>query len=328
MLVPMDERTLRFVIFMVFSALSLWAGYMLRKRGTLREDISRPIHYHTVIWLWSPVVLFSLWRIPLAADNLWFLVLQPLSMLMGGLGVIPLAKMLGCHRAQVGVLAVGAAQGNLGFTLGGYLCYCLLDPPEIALAYAIAMVSIMQAASVLIVYPLAQHYSLSTDDRLPFAKLVQQSLFDLRAMPLWSALAGIALAASQLPFPPFIMDYYLIDVLFYLGAWGGYFGIGLRLRLGDTFSQWKAHLLMAVMKFLIFPLATLLFVWLIHHTPLPLSELTHQVVMILAFMPGAIAMVMHANMFHLDARLSSQVWLINTIGFVVLPLPLILWWLT
>ena len=42
-------------------------------------------------------------------------------------------------------------------------------------------------------------------------------------------------------------------------------------------------------------------------------------------MPGGIIMVMLANLFHLDTRMASVTWMWNTLLFLVVPLPVILW---
>ena len=50
------------------------------------------------------------------------------------------------------------------------------------------------------------------------------------------------------------------------------------------------------------------------------------VILIQAFTPTALNTVMVSNLFHLDARLGSVLWLWNTILFCLGPLPLVLWW--
>ena len=153
-------------------------------------------------------MLLSLWRIPLRVENLWLLAIQPIVMAATAYGVIPLAKRIGCTPSQTGVMVIGAGLSNNGFTLGAYLCYNLLSPPQEALAYGLAFVSIQVASMVLLIYPLARHYSQlsqpgqqSQNDQ-SLTKLIIGSYLNIKALPLYAALTGVALAVMQVPFPP------------------------------------------------------------------------------------------------------------------------------
>jgi len=327
----MSVHTIQFLAFCLFGLASLAAGYTARRRGWLHEDASRTIHFHTVVWVWSLAMLLSLWRIPPLPENLWLLLIQPVVMAATAYGVIPLAKWVGCTKPQIGVMAIGAGLSNNGFTLGAYLCYSLLSPPQEALAYGLAYVSIQVASTVLLIYPLARHYSQTHPPDQPspnkesLARLIIGSYVNIRAMVLYAALAGVAFAVMKVPFPTIIDRWHVVTVLFYLGAFGGYFGIGLRLRLGDSKAYLKQHALLAVMKFMVAPTVAAGVLALIGFTPWPLGDVARQVVRIETVMPGGIIMVMLANLFHLDTRMASVTWMWNTLLFVAVPLPVILW---
>ena len=172
-------------------------------------------------------------------------------------GVIPFAKWIGCTRPQIGVMAIGAGLSNNGFTLGAYLCYSLLSPRQRLWAYGLAYVSIQVASTVLLIYPLARHYSQSdqqTQNERSLIRLILGSYVNIRAMVLYAALTGVRVAVMEVPFPTIIDRWHVVTVLFYIGAFGGYFGIGLRLRLGDSKAYLKQHALLAVMKFVFAPI--------------------------------------------------------------------------
>ena len=321
----MSPDTVRFLGFSLFGFASLATGYMVRRRGWLDEEASRSIHFHTVVWVWSAVLLLSLWRIPPQIENLWLLVVQPIILVVGAYGVIPLAKLMGWTRHQTGVMAIAAGLSNNGFTLGAYLCYSLLHPSDEALAYAMAYVSVTNVSVVLLIYPLAHHYGEFATKHGSLARLIFRSYFDVRALPMYGALAGVLLAVVGVPFPAFWERWRLLDTLFYIGAFGGYLGIGLRLRLGDSTRYLKHHILLFVVKFVGIPAIAMVLLMAINFTPRPLGELAQQVVLIQASMPCAIIVVMLANLFHLDVRMAGVIWMWNTAMFVVVPLPMILW---
>ncbi len=328
----MDPRTAQFTAFCVFNAVCLAAGYGARRKNLLGEHTARPIHFITVSFVWGAVALLSLWRLPPLNANLWLIAIEPLLVAVPAFAVVPIARRLGCDNKQTGVIATSAGLGNLGFTLGAYLCYTLLAGPdgqqgEAALAYAVAQVNLMAMAGVLMIYPLARHFGGEQSGDLSIPKLIATSFFDLRALMVHCAIVGVVLAYLGVPYPLVLDDYHVIDLLFYLGAFGGYFGIGLRLRLGDARMYLREHTLLAAVKFAGIPLLSVGILALVNLTPVPLAALGQRVVIVEAFMPVAIQSVMIANLFHLDGRMASTLWLVNTVLFVLLPLPILVFWL-
>jgi predicted permease len=318
--------TLKFLIFAAFSMASLWAGYLCRKKRWLHEDVSRPVHFHTIVWVWSLVSLLSLWRAPLASSDMGLVVMQVVIVAAAGYGAIPIARLCGRSRDATGVIAVGAAGGNLGFTLGAYLCYSVLDDSLRALGYAIAYVSVMQIAAVVLTYPIARHFGReggAAGSGGSLAWLMVRNLLDLRAMPLYGALAGQVLGMNHVALPAWITETYVFDVLFYLGSFGGYFGIGLRLRVGDSFRYIPEHAVLGGMKFIFIPILTIILLAALSPTTWALGATARDVVLILSLMPTAIQTVMLANLFHMDVRLASVLWLWNLLLFFMLPMPVI-----
>jgi len=327
----MDTRTVQFIVFCVFNAVCLAAGYGARRRNLLGEHAARPIHFVTVSFVWGAVALLSLWKLPPQSANLWLILIEPLLVAVPAFAVIPIARKMGCDNKQTGVIAVSAGLGNLGFTLGAYLCYTLLgssaEQGDAALAYAVAQVNLMAMAGVLMMYPLARHFGGKHRGDMSITRLILISFLDLRALMVHCAIIGVVLAYMNVPYPGVIDDYYTIDILFYLGGFGGYFGIGLRLRLGDARRYLREHTLLAAVKFAGIPLLSVGILVAMNLTPVSLASLGQRVVFVEAFMPVAIQSVMIANLFHLDGRMASTLWLVNTVLFVLFPLPVLIFWL-
>ncbi len=314
----MDDATVKFLVFVAFSLACFAGGYGGRRRGWVPEPVSRPVHLHTLIWFWAPVSLISFWRLDLGPQVAVLMVSQPLLMLFGWAITVPLASWIGCTREQTGVLGIGAAISNHGFTLGAYLCYALLHPGEEALFLAIAYVMSMQLFMVLIFYPVAHHYGPESSRRV--GPLIAGSFLTLRAIPLYAAVAGLVLNLAGVSVPALAKRVWFMDVLFFAGAAGAYFGIGLRLRLGDSLRYLRMHAVLAAVKFVAMPAgaAVVVAVWSVGGL---ISELASDVMLIEAFTPTAINLVIVANLFHLDARLASSLWLWNTLAFCAVPMP-------
>lgn len=330
----MSDKTAIFIVFAIFSGLSLLAGYLLRHRGVLHEDASRLVHLHTLIWLWSPVSVVAFWQIDMKPQLIVLMLIQPIMMLFAWGCAAVACRLLRLPPRQAGVLVLATVLTNQGFTLGAYLCYTLLEPDEQAMSYAIAFVTAMQVFMVIIFYPVARYYELHTrafaegaadrESLPPLPRLVLGSFFDIRAMPLYGAIVGTALNQTGVPVAGFIDNTAVLDIAFFVGAAGSYLGIGLRLRIGDVLQYKPHHAAVALIKFLALPALAVGLIALLAYTPLALDALPASVVLICSACPSAINTVIISNLFHLDARLASILWLTNTALFVVLVLPVIL----
>ncbi|MCE9589663.1 MAG: AEC family transporter [Planctomycetes bacterium] len=322
----MDPRTAKFLVFTAFCILSLGAGYLSRKRGWVREDLSKRIHFHTITWFWTLGGIFSLWLLPVTRELGWLLGAMTFTVALSAYGMIPLAKWIGCTRPQIGVMAIGAGISNSGVTLGAYLCYCMLKPSEPALAYGNLFASLQLILAVPLIYPIAVHFSEEpSDHERPIIPFILSSIWDIRSLGLFAGAFGIALSAMHVPYPHFVIDYHILDAIVYICAAGGYFGIGLRLRLGDSGKHVPHHALMAVLKFAILPLIGYGIVLLLRLTPAPFPPLLEKAFLIESLIPAGTSVVILANLYHLDARLASIIWVVNTALFLLVPLPIILY---
>ena len=124
----MDAQILRFLIFTLVSVAALAFGYSARRFGWLPENASRRVHFHTLVWAWSAAAFLSVWHLDIRFENLWVIVIEAVVIAVPAIAIIPFAKWIGCQRRQIPVMAVGAGAGNIGWTLGGYLCYAMIQP--------------------------------------------------------------------------------------------------------------------------------------------------------------------------------------------------------
>lgn len=335
----MDPKTVEFLALIVFSALAIFGGFYSRERGWLREETSRQVHWFTIVVLWSLAAVLSLWNLTPQTSNAWILILEPGLVAATAFVTIPIAKALGLKRDQVGVLAIAAGISNTGFALGSFLAYALLPTPTLlavlggvpeeralqALAYGVLTVTVMSTAVVILLFPVAQHFGSQSPGGQSLGRLIFKSFVDWKAMLFYASVAGVALAYSPIEMPRQINDWYILKVLFFLGAGGAYFGIGMRLHIDHLRPHFKSHALLFFIKFAITPLIVLGMLGLISISgltgPPPLMA---QTLLLLAFMPTAIQTVILSNLFNLDARMAGSVWLVNTVLFCVIVMPILL----
>lgn len=338
----MDPRT-EFFALAVVSALSIIAGYVSRERGWLKEETSRSVHWFTIVVLWSAAGFLALWNLNPVPTNLWVLLIEPLLVVIPAFLIIPLAKAIKLKRDEIGVLALAAGLRNSGFALGAFLAYAILPVGELlreqerlgadfealsisALAYGLLIVMTMSMAVVIFLFPMVQHFAGHHEGDVSLGRLIYKSFVDWKAMLFYSSAAGIALAYSPIPCPAIVHDWYILKVLIFVGSASAYFGIGMRLHIDHLHPHLKSHALVAGVKFLATPALTFALLWVASNTGLvePPPPLLAQCFILIAFMPTAIQTVIVANLFHLNPRMAGSVWVVNTVFFAVVVLPIIL----
>jgi len=320
----MDANDARFAAFVIFSLAAALLGYIARERRWLDESVARPIHFHTVAWTWSTAAVLALWSIPVAWETLWVVLLQAMVTVLPALGVIPVARRMGATRGQIGVMAIAVGVCNIGYTLGGYLCYALIGPDhDASLGVVGVCVSVLAVCIILFLYPIALHFG-ELDTGQTITQLSRASLTGPPALPLYGAIVGATLAIARVPQPDFLADYYLKDIVLFALTFGSHLGIGLRLRFKFLPGDWEFQGVLAVFVFGLTPALTFGFIALTNLTPFPMSDLAARVMRVEAFMPAGVSCVMLANIFHLDTRLAASLWLWNTLAFLVLLLPVLI----
>ena len=343
----MDARTLEFFALAVVSALSILAGYVSRERGWLHEDVSRKVHWVTIVILWSSAGFLALWHLDPDPANLWVLIIEPLLVVIPAFLIIPLAKAIKLKRNQVGVLALAAGLRNSGFALGAFLAYAILPAGELlrqqagpdgilapdkadklsisALAYGLLIVMTMSMAVVIFLFPMVQHFANDEANKLPIGRIIYKSFVDWKAMLFYSSAAGITLAYAKVPVPPIVTDWYIMKILIFVGSAAAYFGIGMRLHFDHLHPHLKSHAILALVKFIATPLLTLGLLLIARNLgTAPPPAMLDQTFILIAFMPTAIQTVIVANLFHLDARMAGSVWIVNTLIFLCVVLPTIM----
>ncbi len=325
----MDEHVTEFLVFSVFSLGSLVAGYAARRAGMIPEAMSRTLHFGAFVWVWPLITLLSVWPMQIDGRQAWLLLISPALVIVPALVAIPIAKLIGLDRPRTGAVAVAAGLSNTGSTLGATLAYTLQSEGEArlqALGVGLVMLNLMLVTGILVMYPLAQHFGRDDEERPPIGKLIRDSFIDIRALGLYVIIIAFALNFAAVPFPQSIKASPLLTILIYVSALLCYAGIGLRLRLGDSLAYWREHLLLVFLKFGLCPLMVIGILALLAVVNSEPGAVTREVILIESAMPTAITSVMIANLFHLDARLASVAWVWNTAIFLVLPLPILLWY--
>lgn len=315
----LSKQAVQFIVMLGVIVVSSIAGYVARRRGWVGESASRPIHMATMIFGYPLVCALPVWVLPLRTSDFWIpaqCILLTLSCF--GVGLV-VGRMLGLPRSELGVFSYSAAHGNIGFTMGGFICFCLGG--EQALAYAIIYIFAWSVLMFAGFFPLAEVFARS-DAKLTVGSVVR-NLIDVRCLALLGTLVGLALNLSGVPRPELIDRTHIVDVLVVLTTAAMFFVIGLTLHVSRIAETKAQHALLALIKFVISPALALLWISVARGVGIEVAPLQQMVFIIESTVPIALFVTVVANLYHLNVQLATALFVVNTVLFVVFVLPVL-----
>lgn len=312
----------RFVILASVMVLPTAAGYVVRRSGLIAERFSKLLMTGVVVCGYSSVAFLGIWGAELDVSSIWLPSLAAAHVLvMLGLGLAA-GRVVRRRRADIGLFGLSAGLGNNGTTMGAFVAFILYGQQGLGLAsvYCLMWTPMM----VLVAYPVARHYADdSSDDSL--GRLMLRCIFDIRSIGLPIAITAVLLSISGLPQPAAVEKYHIIDILFYLVMVMAFFAIGLRLHVSSVRKLKVAIASLAVMRFVVAAGVGLALVFLTRFTPWPLTGMARNVYLVQSCVPMAVTVVGVANMFSLKPKDASALFVTNTLTYLVIVLPIVLW---
>jgi predicted permease len=303
-------------------ALATGAGYLSRRTKLVPERAATWLMTATIAFGYSVVSFLAIWGMKLHLADAWLPAMAAVHIvLMGGVALL-VARPFIRDRERLGVFGIASALGNTGFTMGGFVIYILFHEPGLALVSILGLM--WMPVLVLLVYPTTRHFA---GDRGggSLGRLILRSIFDYRSIGLPVSLVAIGLSLGGVPRPDWITHIHAVDIMIFLITAAAYFSIGLRLHLSDIATMKRLLPALAGMRFLIGPALGLGLVALTHLTPWPLTGLRRDVLLIETCVPTAVTLVAVANMFSLRPRDASILFVVNTVMYLAIVLPVVLW---
>jgi len=214
---------------------------------------------------------------------------------------------------------MAASLSNLGYTGGAFVCYALFGTAGLALAniYLLPWLPI----TYLIFFPILKAYELRTAGENKKFKLKQ--LFDFRLIALPTAICALFINAADIKSPSLINNYYIVDSLVYTASAMSFFAIGLRVKLSMLKNYINLFFYLSAIKFILTPILALSIIWLLSLTGQNLDPLVRNVIIVLSLAPSAVLMVTISNVFDLDSRLASALWIVTTAVFIIIIIPVL-----
>jgi predicted permease len=161
-----------------------------------------------------------------------------------------------------------------------------------------------------VIFPYARMVSTSQRYSLSFIK---DFLLNLQNMPLAAIIAGLMLQAVGLERPRI---YFPIDIPIIISI--AVFALGINFTTSDIVSSMRENIALCIIKFLMVPFFAFVILCAVS-----LDPHVEALILIQSFMSVAIYSVVASVLFGLDSRLASNLFVHNSIFFLVIILPLL-----
>jgi len=302
---------------------SLAVGYGARRVGLLGERLAKVLMAVLVVGGYPTIQALAIWRMELRVEHAWMPGLGIINALGVALLAIVVARWATAVPRRRGLLAVHACMYNTGVTMGGLVLLGLYGQ-ELGLGLMGIYSLMWMPFVVLVAYPIARHYS-PTHGGGPLGGLILRSIFDWRSVGLPLVIASVFVSAYRVPCPAQIGDWRIPEILLYGTVVVAFFAIGLRLRISHTRQLLPIIGALAGLRFVASGMMALGLVMLTRLTAWPMGAIEGDAFIIEGLMPTAVTAVGIASLFDLDADEAATIFVLNTLMFLALIMPVMFW---
>lgn len=304
----MNTIITKFIIFQLCIWLPIIAGaYLSSKQYINVQKLSQRLITINLISLESFIVLWTIWGLDLTPDLIILPFAGVIEVLLGLLAGIAICTLTQCKGIQKHTFIISSSLANHGFTMGGFLCYLFLGEKGLALAF-IFIIYFMPYV-IIVIFSYARYVGTNT----PFS--FKRYILTPQNMPLYAVFVALLLHYFDIKRPVIAIP---LDVMLATSLTIYYFSMGIYFRCKDIKGFVKAHTMLASIKFIIVPLCIFLLLSLIQ-----LPKDIAMVIQLQSFMPAAIYSVITSILFNLDKEMATSMFVVNTIIFSGLIMPLL-----
>jgi predicted permease len=217
-------------------------------------------------------------------------------------------------RERRGAFIATMSQSNSGFTLLGFVALVLFG--EAGLAQAAYSQSLSAPYLLLFCFPVARLYSSAgAAAGKSVGQVVVDNLRDPRVfLPLATIGSGLCLNLAGVPRPAAIS--HVIRPMIYLGTASSGTAVGLLYRGALLQRYWRENAVSFAYRSTLYPLYYAVMAWLFG-----LNPLDSRILILYGLVPSALLANYLAVTFELDTELTSSVFVVSTVAFMVGVLP-------
>jgi malate permease and related proteins len=300
----------KFIVFQLIIIVPFFFGAYFRSRLQDVDRLAKRLININLIALSPCLVLWSIWGLNLS----WIQTFLPISAIVLVTSGFVFGKMslkfLKLNPKSGTTFCVSSALSNHGITLGGFICYQFGGIDALGLSFMFTLYHV--PFIFLFIFPLAGRVSNKFDRTI---KDLVSNIFNLRNMPLFALFFALLLKGFGLEKPEIFVP---IDELMFISIAIAYFTLGINFEFKYVKAIKHENIILAFLKFLLIPILTYIVLQMID-----LGHAIESVILIESFMPTAVFSVITAILFDLDKKLASGLFVINSLLFLILILPVL-----
>jgi len=315
----MDIARIRFISMFFVLVGGIISGYIASNKFGLSEELAKKLMTFVLVFLNWPIGLIVIWQMKLGIEMVWVAVIGLILLLI--MTAISVAN-ASFHKLEAKsrlTLILAGALSNLGYTGGAFVCYALFGLTGLAIAQIYILFWLPVICLVFLPLIRISEASSTTTKKSFFLS----SLFDWRMLSVPAVIIAIILNLSGIKMPKVITKLHIADIFIYTSSSLAFFAIGLRV----TFSRLKNYLPLyfnlSAVKFIITPIVAFLVIKLLTRLGCRLDELSTNVIIVQSLAPPAVFMVTVSNVFGLDSKMGSVLWVVTTAIFAVVVVPIL-----
>jgi predicted permease len=309
----MDEKVTRLILALSILIFGLVGGYFFKNKFKNPEDSSGKLLKFAIVFLNPLINLIAIWGLPSLTAKLLLLPLT--GFILAAFHFIPafiFPRLMKYSPKQTGSFILSTLISNIGFPMGGFLCYLFLGQE----GYALATIYILYGISIIytIAFPVARYYGSGNNKNL-FTAIKKNFTEPITVIPLLGLLAGFLLHSFKIEYPPEASQ--LLKYLIPFGTFVMFFAVGMKISLPPIGKFLKLLAALFFLKFIYNPVICQVIVNLFG-----MDKLYKQVIFIESMMPVGIYALIIAVIFKLDEDTAKAGWIYTTITAIAL-IPLI-----
>jgi predicted permease len=310
---------LKFVILWIIIIIPFISGTRIKKSFRSPQSAAKFLIRLNLIFLEPFILFWTIWGLSVRGGLAILPVAGVFTVLAGFIAGKLVISILKIEGIKADSYIISSSLSNQGFTLGGFICYIVAGETGLGLAsiYAVYFLPLVFG----FIFPFAGFASKKHKGEMPGREIFSLSefvkfFFDLRNLPLAGIIAAIILQLNGIKRPDI---YFPLDPMLFTAIIIYYFTLGLNFRSGQVRAYKREQVSLAVSKFIILPLLTYIILKF-----LDLNDTVETVILIQSFMPAAIYSVLTSILFDLDSDFTSGLFVVNSVFFLVIVLPLLL----
>jgi len=312
----------QFILSLILIIISTVSGYLARTRLGIEEKLAKVIMTTITVVGYPAIGFMAIWGTPLQWTDAWLPLLGGIQAILMAFFALAIGRKLFPDRAERGVVGISCGMGNHGVTMAGFAVYLVFGRIGLGLNMIYTLYTFF--ALVLLLYTIAQHFSPKAQTR-SITRLMIGNLLNWRASGLYACLAAILLTIAGAVPPKQFHSWNILNLAIYLVIAAAYFSIGLQLHIPHIAKLKRAIICVIGIRQGIGLLIGLSLAGLTMCSPWPLQGLSLKVFLLQSSVPMGVLCVAVANMFGLKPREASAIFVVSSILYLAIGMPLILW---